>query len=191
MGYGVNCKFRGKSRNCIRGFIMENRSTPWPWVVVALVLAVAAVMITLIVVRGKGGAATGSTARIVDASLAHHKSRSHVVHTTVKTVTAPATVTQSAAAAGSAQGLQSCDQNISVNSATSCSFADNVFAAYANDVQSAGSPGSYQLYDIYSPATGDSYNDTCNYSSSSQVVTCSHGSDLIQFPEWAAAVYNG
>jgi hypothetical protein len=169
---------------------MEHRSTPWPWVAVALVLAVAAVMITLIIVRGKGGS-SASTARVVDAPLRHRR-RKRVVHTTVHTVTAPATVTESATApAGSPTGLRSCDQNISVNSATSCPFADNVFAAYANDVQSAGSPGSYQLYNIYSPSTGDSYSDTCNYNPSTQIVLCSHGSDLVQFPEWAAAVYNG
>ena len=85
-------------------------------------------------------------------------------------------------------GLSACDQNISVNSATSCQFADNVFYLYAQDVQQAGGPGSYVVY-AYSPATGQSYNDSCGYNPTNQIVLCSHGSDLIQFPYWAAEVY--
>ncbi len=175
---------------------MEQRTTPWPWVVIAVIAAVAAVTITLIVVRGKGGAA-GSTARIVPASapLAHQQARhKHAGQTIVQTVTAPSTtVVQQSSTAPSAtpQGLTACDQNISVNSVTSCSFADSVFAVYAQDVQQAGGPGSYQVDNIYSSASGQSYNDTCNYNPSNQIVLCSHGSDLIQFPEWAAAVYTG
>jgi hypothetical protein len=42
-----------------------------------------------------------------------------------------------------------------------------------------------------SPTTGGSYIDDCQNNESTQVVLCSHGKDLIQFPEWAAAVYNG
>lgn len=41
----------------------------------------------------------------------------------------------------------------------------------------------------YSPATGQSYFDTCNYNPANQIVLCSHGSDLIQFPYWAAEIY--
>jgi hypothetical protein len=85
-------------------------------------------------------------------------------------------------------GLTACDQNISVNSNTSCPFADNVFAQYAQDVQQAGAPGSDVVY-AYSPATGQSYPETCNYNPANQIVLCSHGSDLIQFPYWAAEVY--
>lgn len=91
----------------------------------------------------------------------------------------------------SPQGLTACDQNISVNSSTtSCAFADNVFAQYANAVQQAGGPLSTDVT-ATSPVTGASYSDSCQYNSSTQIVLCSHGSDLIQFPEWAAAVYNG
>jgi hypothetical protein len=67
-------------------------------------------------------------------------------------------------------------------------FADNVFAQYAQDVQQAGAPGSDVVY-AYSPATGQSYPETCNYNPANQIVLCSHGSDLIQFPYWAAEVY--
>ena len=94
---------------------------------------------------------------------------------------------QAAPPSGSPQGLTPCDQNISVNSATSCSFANNVFNGYAIEAQSAGA-GSYPVY-AYSPDTGQSYTDTCNYNPANQIVLCSHGSDLVQFPYWAAAVY--
>ena len=96
----------------------------------------------------------------------------------------------SATPPSSPQGLTACDQNISVNSSTSCSFADNVFAQYANAVQQASGPLSTYVT-ATSPVTGATYSDSCQYNSSTQIVLCSHGSDLIQFPEWAAAVYNG
>ena len=92
------------------------------------------------------------------------------------------------APSSSPSGLAACDQNISVNSNTSCQFADNVFYGYAQDVQTAGAPGSYVVY-AYSPSTGQSYFDTCDYNPANQIVLCSHGSDLIQFPYWAAEVY--
>jgi len=89
---------------------------------------------------------------------------------------------------GSPAGMTACDQNISVGASTSCSFADNVFAQYAQDVQQAGAPGSYSV-DAYSPSTGQTYTDNCNYNPTNQIVLCSHGSDLVQFPYWAAEVY--
>ena len=92
--------------------------------------------------------------------------------------------------AGSPQGLTSCDQNISVNSATTCPFANNVFAQYASAVQQSGGPISTDVT-ATSPATGATYVDNCQFNSSTQIVLCSHGSDLIQFPEWSAAVYTG
>ena len=103
------------------------------------------------------------------------------------------TVTQQApptttAPSSSPSGLTACDQNISVNSSTTCAFADNVFTGYAQGVQQAGGPGSYNVY-AYSPTTGQYYTDTCNYNPTDQIVLCSHGSDLIQFPYWAASVY--
>jgi hypothetical protein len=80
------------------------------------------------------------------------------------------------------------DPNISMNSATSCGFADAVFAQYAIDVQQGGA-SSYEV-PATSPTTGGSYTDDCQLNATTQIVDCSHGSDLIQFPEWAAAVYN-
>jgi hypothetical protein len=35
--------------------------------------------------------------------------------------------------------------------------------------------------DAYSPVTGRSYSDSCSYNGYSEVVSCSHGSDLIEF----------
>jgi hypothetical protein len=100
----------------------------------------------------------------------------------------PSTPAASAPPSSSPGGLTACDQNISVNSATSCSFADNVFTGYAQEVQQNGGPASYDVY-AYSPVTGQGYDDTCTYNPANQIVLCSHGSDLIQFPYWAAEVY--
>lgn len=101
---------------------------------------------------------------------------------------ASSSASQTATPSSSPSGMTGCDQNISVNSSTSCQFADNVFYQYAQDVQQAGGPGSYYVY-AYSPVTGQDYTDTCNYNPTDQIVLCSHGSDLIQFPYWAAEVY--
>ena len=107
--------------------------------------------------------------------------------------TQQATVPQAATSttpSSSPPGLSACDQNISVNSDTSCAFADIVFAGYANAVQQSDGPLSTDVI-ATSPVTGATYSDNCEYNSSTQIVLCSHGTDLIQFPEWAAAVYNG
>jgi hypothetical protein len=88
-------------------------------------------------------------------------------------------------------GMSACDQNISVNaSTTTCGFADSVFASYAQVVQANGGPLSTDVT-ATSGTTGQTYDDYCAYNSSDQIVECSHGTDLIQFPEWAASVYNG
>jgi hypothetical protein len=103
--------------------------------------------------------------------------------------TAPAA--PSTTPSSSPPGLSACDQNISINaSTTSCAFADNVFTQYANAVQQAGGQLSTDVT-ATSPVTRATYTDSCQYNSSTQIVLCSHGSDLIQFPEWAAAAYNG
>jgi hypothetical protein len=100
---------------------------------------------------------------------------------------APAT-SSSQPPSSSPSGLTPCDQNISVNSNTSCPFANNVFNQYAIATQSAGAPGSYAVF-AFSPNTGQSFTDNCNYNATNQIVLCSHGSDLVQFPYWAAQVY--
>jgi hypothetical protein len=91
---------------------------------------------------------------------------------------------------GASSGMSACDQNISVNADTSCSFADIVFSQYANVVQANGGPTSAEVT-ATSPVTGSTYTDSCQYTASNGTVSCSHGTDLIQFPESAAAVYDG
>jgi hypothetical protein len=117
----------------------------------------------------------------------HTAPQQHATQTATTTVVQPA---PSTTPSGSPQGLTSCDQNISVNSDTSCSFADNVFAQYASAVQASGGPLS-TVVTATSQVTGATYSDSCQYNAATQIVLCSHGSDLIQFPEWAAAVYHG
>lgn len=101
---------------------------------------------------------------------------------------APSAPPAAAPPSSSPSGLTACDQNISVNSSTSCPFANNVFNQYAIAAQSAGALGSYPVY-AYSPDSGQSYTENCNYNVANQIVLCSHGSDLVQFPYWAAQVY--
>lgn len=94
--------------------------------------------------------------------------------TVIRDQSAPgSTYPASGAAVGSCGG-------ISVNSQTSCPFAQNVVAQYTQEAQEVGSPGSFDVY-AYGPVTGQSYADTCTYSSSTGTVSCSHGSELIQF----------
>jgi hypothetical protein len=101
---------------------------------------------------------------------------------------APATTTP-APTPTPAPGLTACDQNISVDAATtSCAFADSLFAGYASIVQANGGPLSADVT-ATSSATGVTYTDSCEYDPSTQIVDCSHGTDLTQFPEWAAAAY--
>ena len=69
---------------------------------------------------------------------------------------------------------------INLNSQTSCAFAQNVVAQYTQQAQRAGAPSSTDVY-AYSPVTGQSYTDSCSYNSSTDIVSCSHGSDLVQF----------
>ncbi len=84
--------------------------------------------------------------------------------------------------------LKPCYQNIDANAYTSCPFAYNIFYQYAMRVQRIGAPGSFGVT-AYSPTTKLDYNDSCKYTASNQLVVCSHGSDLIEFPYRAAAVY--
>jgi hypothetical protein len=138
--------------------------------------------------------AVAASAKAPDATASPEHRRKPKVRTVVKTVTAPSTtVVEQGAAAGASPAspalAPACgDPNISINGSTSCGFADNVFAQYAGDVQQGGA-ASYEVY-ATSPATGATYTDDCQLNSTTQLVDCSHGSDLVQFPEWAAAVYN-
>ncbi len=184
---------------------MQDRSRSlWPLVAAAAILAIAGVAVAIIV-RGNPSTSgphstiavaaqtesTSATATTVPTPKVVHRTKTVIQPTKTVTQTAGSapTVPPSAAAPPSATppGLVACDQNISVNASTSCPFADNVFNQYAIDVQHGGS-GSYQVY-AYSPATGDTYTDNCQLNSATQFIDCSHGGDLVQFPEWAAAVY--
>ncbi|MGI8557004.1 MAG: hypothetical protein ACR2ND_01635 [Solirubrobacteraceae bacterium] len=176
---------------------MQKQSTStWAWVAVAAIAAVAVIVVAFIIVNGKSNptpTATQTPAAVTSATTTSATTSPNQGRPKVKTITKTNTVVAPAPApqpSASPPGMSSCDQNISVNSATTCPFADNVFAAYAQDVQQTGGPESVVVY-AYSSATGQTYTDACNYSSSTQVVLCSHGSDLVQFPEWAAQAYNG
>jgi hypothetical protein len=118
-----------------------------------------------------------------DAQNAQSQSTGSTTSTTANTIPPPSTTSPQpnlSPACG--------DPNISINGSTSCGFANAVFAQYAVDVQQGGA-GSYDVV-ATSPSTGAGYTDNCQLNSTTQIVDCSHGSDLIQFPEWAAAVYN-
>jgi hypothetical protein len=83
-------------------------------------------------------------------------------------------------------GLSYCDQNIQVNSVTSCPFAQNVFVAY----WATANQGSATVT-AYSPATGNTYDIDC--STNGVTVDCSGGTTngaFITFPMSAVQVYN-
>jgi hypothetical protein len=124
----------------------------------------------------------------VQGATATHKAAAKQTQTVTSRAAAAAPAAAAQAPASTPQGLSACDQNISVNSATTCPFADNVFAAYASVVQDSG-PTSADVT-ASSPATGQTYTDNCQYNAENGLVLCSHGTDLVQFPEWAASVYN-
>ncbi len=190
-------KFRGRATR--KGQQVQDRSRSlWPLVAAAAIVAIAGVA-AAIIVRGNGSTSSPSSTVAVAAQTASTSAttatapKPKVVHQTTTVVQQTKTVTQAAsptpdpARSVIPTGLTACDQNISVNSNTSCPFADNVFNEYSIDAQQEGA-GSYEV-DAYSPATGQTYNDSCQLDSETQIVDCSHGSDLVQFPEWAAAVY--
>lgn len=88
---------------------------------------------------------------------------------------APAT-----SAPATSSGSTSCS-GITINSATSCAFAEKVQAAYDSAVGQA--PVSTSVT-AYSPVTNQTYTEQCNVESedaSIHLVSCSHGSDSIQF----------
>lgn len=99
---------------------------------------------------------------------------------------APTSSSGSTPASNPGPGMTACDQNISVNSVTSCPFADNVFSTYANDYQSSGQSDDTVV--ASSPATGNTY--TMNCTSDGTTVTCTGGNNAeVTFPLHAAAVY--
>ena len=87
----------------------------------------------------------------------------------------------------SSGATESCDQNISVNEATSCPFAENVFVSYWEEYEAYGEE-TYTYVTAYSSTTGESYGMECVLSS--DIVTCTGGNGaLVTFPMEAVRVY--
>ncbi len=88
---------------------------------------------------------------------------------------------------GSPAATKSCDQNISVNEATSCPFAENVFVAYWEEYEAYGEEP-YTYVSAYSPTTDKSYGMECALAY--DFVTCTGGNGaLVTFPMEAVRVY--
>jgi hypothetical protein len=98
------------------------------------------------------------------------------------------TVSDAGTSQSSSNGsLTSCDQNISVNSVTSCPFADNVFKSYWQNYQANG-PQASAVVSASSPVTNKPYTMTCT--SDGNTVTCTGGNDaLVTFPISAVQAY--
>lgn len=109
-----------------------------------------------------------------------------VQQTQTQTVTAPSTTSPPVTVNAPVPGLRSCDQNISANVVTSCTFAKNTFVAYYVNYQSDGAQAQTSVV-AYSPTRRISYNETCN--SDGTTVNCSNGSNDVSFPLWAIQVY--
>jgi serine/threonine protein kinase len=84
-------------------------------------------------------------------------------------------------------GTTACDQNISVNSVTTCPFAQNVFKSYAQNYQANGEQSNVTI-PATSPVTGKSYNMDCG--TDGTTVNCSGGNNaFVTFPMRAVQVY--
>jgi hypothetical protein len=156
-------------------------SDRWPWVAVALVAAIAAVAVAVIVTLGREqrSASLPAVAQVATQRSSPPKVITRTLAGPSTTIIREQPVSSSAPAVpDSASG--SCGGGINVNSQTSCSFAQNVVEQYTQDAEQAGAPGPFNV-SAYSPVTGKSYSDSCGYNSSTAIVSCSHGSDLIQF----------
>jgi hypothetical protein len=83
----------------------------------------------------------------------------------------------SSAASGASSG---CDSGISVNSVTTCPFADNVFKAYVDNYKANGVQNNV-VVTAYSPVTHQTYSMNC--ANDGSTVTCTGGkSSLVSFP---------
>lgn len=89
--------------------------------------------------------------------------------------------------ATSSQALQSCDENISASTVTTCPFAENVFVSYWEEYESYGEQ--YETYVVaYSSETDESYGMECTLES--DVVSCYGGNEaFVTFPMQAVRVY--
>ena len=82
--------------------------------------------------------------------------------------------------------VRACDRNISADTGTTCSLADNAFKAYAAAIKSGGND---QTVQATSPASGRTYSLTCS-SGSDDVVVCAGSQTIyIRFPLQAAEIY--
>ena len=83
--------------------------------------------------------------------------------------------------------LTACDPNISVNSVTSCPFAENVFKAYADQYNGNGGQAN-AVVSAFSPVTKKIYSMSC--ANSGAAVSCTGGiNSYVTFPLHAAQVY--
>jgi serine/threonine protein kinase len=88
---------------------------------------------------------------------------------------------------GGGDATVSCDQNIYVNSVTSCPFAENVFLAYWEEWESFGDSTDFYV-EAYSDETGESYGMDCY--DESDFVECTGGTEaLVTFPMQAVRDY--
>jgi hypothetical protein len=159
----------------------DRPSDRWPWVAVALIAAIGAIAVAYLVTMGKEQRPVGlaTVAQVASHQSAPPKVITRTVAGPTKTIIREEPVYTSAPSEpNSLSG--SCGAGIGVNAQTSCPFAENVVDQYTRQAEQAGAPGSFDVY-AYSPVTGLSYTDLCTYSPSDAGVSCSHGSDLIQF----------
>ena len=88
---------------------------------------------------------------------------------------------------GGGAATEACDQNIYVNSVTSCPFAENVFRAYWEEWESVGN-SSYLFVEAYSETTGENYGMDCY--DEADFVECTGGTEaLVTFPMQAVREY--
>jgi hypothetical protein len=125
-------------------------------------------------VSGANGAAKGAAA----------KAQKPVIINNPTTVVTPAPIVTPTPESNSS-GLTACDPNISVNSVTSCGFAENVFLAYYDTANEGDA-----TVTAFSPATGNTYDIDC--STDGVTVNCSGGTTdggFVTFPMSAVTAY--
>jgi len=107
------------------------------------------------------------------------------------TKTAPAAVPATPSSAPGHSGVTACDANVSVNSVTTCPFAENVFHAYWKLFNEGNRQGETPV-EASSPTTHQSYNMMCigREKSGAVIVHCSGGNNAsVIFPLKAVEEY--
>ncbi len=100
---------------------------------------------------------------------------------------ATASPPESSPSTSSSGSLTACDQNISANEATSCSFAANVFVAYWEDYERQGEQP-YTEVTAFSPTTNMNYGMECALEAGTVNCTGANGA-FVTFPMQAIRVY--